>query len=384
MISNFMAGYVKELQIMKDIVLDIDSEYYLSPCTCDTPALHKEIPCKQFAIPIRSHFASDKGYVCSEKLDIKQNKQEAELAQADWLCYIATRLKEGENVISYVSSGDIDIIPIHILAISLYLPRKDDGIFKNNVYVVIKKPGSAGKLDIYNITGIVRALEMRYNEDKIAVVLSFSLSLGGNDFIPKFYEISHEKWLKGIFENETFRRNLFKIRSRPDSGHLSVTIDPGVYISLLKNFYCPNKHDAERLSLEEVRQLSIKLPGKDVRSPKLWMPPISALHSICKLINSCLQYLLTAGVSEAELPNFMEGGGLKKVGDVVEYELGPHVHCDNIEDLLRNPEEDLKEALTRARMRRQRKRELNETPGKERQPRKRKLITSTPRKRRDV
>jgi len=64
---------------------------------------------------------------------------------------------------------------------------------------------------------------------------------------------------------------------------------------------------------------------------------------------------------------------------MVEYELGPHVHYDNIEDLLRIPEEDLKEALTRTRMRRQRKRELIETPGKERQPRKRKLITSTPR-----
>ncbi|KAL3880306.1 hypothetical protein ACJMK2_032554 [Sinanodonta woodiana] len=362
MISNFMAGHVKEHQIMKDIVLDIDSEYYLSPCKCDTPALHKKIPCKQFDIPIRSHFASDKGYVCSEKLDIKQNKGEAELAQADWLCYIATGIK-GENVVSYVSSGDIDSIPIHILAISLYLLRKDDGNFKNNVYVVIKKPGSTDKLDY---------LQHHMNH-KIAVVLSFSLSLGVNDFIPKLYGISHEKWLKRIFENETFRRNLFKIlKTRFWTSHL------------LKNLYCPSKHDAERLSLEEVRQLSIKLPGKDVRSPKLLMPPISALQSICKLINSCLQYLLTASVSEAELPNFMEGGGLKKVGDLIEYELDPHVHYDNIEDLLRNPEEDLKEALTRARMRRQRKRELNETPGKERQPRKRKLITSTPRKRRDV
>ncbi|KAL3858945.1 hypothetical protein ACJMK2_009194 [Sinanodonta woodiana] len=356
MISNFMAGHVKELRIMKDTVLDIDSEYYLSPCACDTPAHHKEIPCKQFAIPIRSHFASDKGYVYSEKLDIKQNKGEAGLAQADWLCYIATGLKEGENVVSYVSSGDIDSIPIHILAISLYLPRKDDGNFKNNVYVVIKKPGSAGKLDIYSITGIVSSIEMRYNEDEMAVVC-----LSASAWV----------WFKGIFENETFRRNLFKMRSRPDSGHLNVNIDPGVYLNLLKNLYCPSKHDAERLSLEEVRQLSIKLPGKDVKSPKMWMPPIFALHSICKLINSCLQYLSTAV------------GGLKKVGDV-EYELGPHVHYNNIEDLLRIPEEDLKEALTRARMRRQRKRELNETPEKERQPRKRKLITSTPRKRRDV
>ncbi|KAL3872791.1 hypothetical protein ACJMK2_035992, partial [Sinanodonta woodiana] len=95
------------------------------PCAYDTPALHKEIPCKQF----------NKGYVCSEKLDIRQNNGEAELAQADWLCYIATRLKEGENVVSYVSSGDIDSISMHILAISLYLPQKDDGNFKNNVYV---------------------------------------------------------------------------------------------------------------------------------------------------------------------------------------------------------------------------------------------------------
>ncbi|KAK3610781.1 hypothetical protein CHS0354_028190 [Potamilus streckersoni] len=119
----------------------------------------------------------------------------------------------------------------------------------------------------------------------------FFPSLGGNDFIPKFYGISHEKWLKGIFENETFRRNLFNIHSRPDSGNLSVTIDSGVYINLLKTLYCPSKQDAERLSLEEAR------------------------------------------VSEAKLPNFMECGDLKKVGDMVKYELGPHVHYDNIEDL---------------------------------------------------
>ncbi|KAK3577396.1 hypothetical protein CHS0354_032243 [Potamilus streckersoni] len=179
-------------------------------------------------------------------------------------------------------------------------------------------PGSAGKLDIYNITGIPRAIEMRYNEDKIAVILSFSLNLGGNDFIPKFYGISHEMWLKGIFENETFRRNLFKIHSRPNYGHLSVTIDTGVYINLLKNLYCLSKQDADILSLEE---------GHNFQT-------------------------------------FMEDGGLKKVGYMVEYELGPHVHYDNTEDLLRIPE-DLKEALTRTRMRRQRKRELIETPGKD-------------------
>ncbi|KAK3602564.1 hypothetical protein CHS0354_021160 [Potamilus streckersoni] len=63
-----------------------------------------------------------------------------------------------------------------------------------------------------------------------------------------------------------------------------------------------------------------------------------------------LQYVLTAGVSEAEHRNFMEGGGLVNVGDMAEYELGPHVHYDNIEDLLRIPEEDLKEARTKIRM----------------------------------
>ncbi|KAK3586763.1 hypothetical protein CHS0354_023492 [Potamilus streckersoni] len=110
---------------MKDTVLDIDSEYYPSSFTCDTPELHKKIQCKQFAISERFHFASDKGYICSEKLDIKQKKGEA-----DWLYHIATGLKEGENVISYVSSGNIDI-SIHILIVSLYLPRKDDDKFKN-------------------------------------------------------------------------------------------------------------------------------------------------------------------------------------------------------------------------------------------------------------
>ncbi|KAK3601146.1 hypothetical protein CHS0354_019140 [Potamilus streckersoni] len=79
-------------------------------------------------------------------------------------------------------------------------------------------------------------------------------------------------------------------------------------------------------------------------------------------------------MSKAVLPRAMEGGGLKKAGDVVEYELCQHVHYYNIEYLFIITE-DLKEALIRARMQRQRqrKRELNETPGKER---KRKLITS--------
>ncbi|KAK3582941.1 hypothetical protein CHS0354_019948 [Potamilus streckersoni] len=178
-------------------IVDMDGGYYLRQCTCYTPLHHHGIPCKQFAIPVRSHFASDKGYMCSEELDIKQKK------------------------------------------------------------------------------GIARAIEMRYDEDKIAVILSFSLSSGVSDFIPKCYGTSHEKWLKGIFENETFRRNLFKIRSIPGSVHLSVNIVQGYYTSLQKSLSCRSKHDANIRSLDEVRQLRIKLPGKYVRSPKLWMPPVT-------------------------------------------------------------------------------------------------------------
>ncbi|KAK3580463.1 hypothetical protein CHS0354_035506 [Potamilus streckersoni] len=125
----------------------------------------------------------------------------------------------------------------------------------------------------------------------------------------------------------------------------NATIDPGACIILLRNLYCPTNQDNDRRSLEEVRQLRITLHGKDVRSPQLCMTPVTTLHNICKLTNSSLQYLLTAGVSEAELLNIMEGGNLKKVGDMVEYEMGSHVHYDNIEDLLRISE-DFKEALT--------------------------------------
>ncbi|KAK3584626.1 hypothetical protein CHS0354_005232 [Potamilus streckersoni] len=232
------------------------------------------------------------------------------------------------------------------------------------------KSENVDKLKIY-ITGIIGAIDMRYNEAEIALILFFNLSLGGNDFIPKLNEISHERWLKGIFENENFRRKLFNIYSRPDSGHRSVTIDLDVLVNLLQNFCCPNKQDGEQLSLEDVRQLSINLSGKDAR--------ITASNNICKLTNSSLQYVLTTGVSEAELSNVMEDGGLKKVGDMVEYELSPHVHYDSFEDHLKIPEEDLKEALTRTRMRRHRKRELIETPGKERQSRKHKRSTSIPR-----
>ena len=54
---------------------------------------------------------------------IRQRKGEAELAQADWLPYVAQELEEDDSVICYVTSGDIDVLPIHMLAAKITLPN---------------------------------------------------------------------------------------------------------------------------------------------------------------------------------------------------------------------------------------------------------------------
>jgi hypothetical protein len=56
------------------------------------------------------------------------------------------------------TSADIDSIAIHLFSISFYWARKENGKFKNKVYVLLQKQ----KPELYNITGIIELLEERF------------------------------------------------------------------------------------------------------------------------------------------------------------------------------------------------------------------------------
>ena len=68
---------------------------------------------------------------------VHQRKGEAELAQLDWVVESLSDLKEGESVVSYVTSGDIDAVTAHLFTASLRFPRKEDGTFQSDVYVIL-------------------------------------------------------------------------------------------------------------------------------------------------------------------------------------------------------------------------------------------------------
>jgi hypothetical protein len=118
---------------------------------------------------------------------------EAEMSQVDWLMEYSTGLQSHEPCVNIVISGDIDAVVIHLFAMSYLWPRTEDGSFKNDVYVLLRKPYH--RYDIYNITKIISQLENFTSEQYIGIKLAVVLSLGANDFLPKFHSISHSTQL---------------------------------------------------------------------------------------------------------------------------------------------------------------------------------------------
>ena len=72
------------------------------------------------------------------------------MSQADWLVELKDEMVDGECAIALVTSGDIDAVPIHLVAVSRHWPRKDDGSFIWPLYIVLQK--SNGRMDIFQIT----------------------------------------------------------------------------------------------------------------------------------------------------------------------------------------------------------------------------------------
>ena len=92
------------------------------------------------------------------------------------------------------TSGDIDSVPIHLFALSYQWPRDINGKFKNPVYVILQKTNA--KNDVYNITSVIELLERVFDEKYVTMKIALCLCLGGNDFVPKGYDKSHDTILK--------------------------------------------------------------------------------------------------------------------------------------------------------------------------------------------
>ena len=137
---------------------------------------------------------------------VRQRKGEAELAQIDWRIYFSRELPDGNACVSFVSSGDIDAIILHLFIIAHCWPRRPDGSFRNPVFVVLDKKDS--QKDVCNVTGVVRASENHNKDREIGIKLAVGLSLGGNDYLPRFHNICHMIQITTLFENDVFFQNM--------------------------------------------------------------------------------------------------------------------------------------------------------------------------------
>ncbi|CAC5418114.1 unnamed protein product [Mytilus coruscus] len=151
------------------------------------------------------------------------------------------------------------------------------------------------------------------NEDDIVKKVSIVLCTGGNDFIPKFHNISHKKMLSLFMSNEHFRLNLFQ-KSEKNIHQLNTT----VYKDFIKTLFSSmsNIH----VSFEEARHNSMfckqrktndQMDKSLLRNAKLWLHPESCLERMAELVNLQIEYLETTGDSMAKLPNFLEKECLK-------------------------------------------------------------------------
>ena len=192
------------------------------------------------------------------------------------------QLRQEQVAVNLISSGDIDAIYIHLFAVSRLWKRDDKHQFINHVYVILQKPG--GKLDIYNITGMLTLFEKYYCDISIGATLSIGLCVGGNDFIPKLHQISHKKILKlhqishkKILKlHQISHKKILKLHqishkkilklltSSPwlrlnlcHTDNVKLTVNQECLVQLYKSLYYPKKYCCDSLTFEDVRVISI-------------------------------------------------------------------------------------------------------------------------------
>jgi hypothetical protein len=230
-------------------------------------------------------------------------------------------LKPGEVVTNIVTSGDIDSVVIFLFVVARLWPRNEDMTFKNPLFVLLQKPSGT---DVYNITAMVEVLEKKYGDKNAAVKIALILCLGGNDYLPKLHGISHSKLASLFVAEQEFYNHLFEFK---EEGNIQMNVDK--YEQFITYLYCRKTFgDPKTSSFDSVRNMNIS-QNKD---PRRWLPPISALECICKVLNLQIEYYLTAGCPSAPLPDFLGGHCLKKASTgEVEYNFGSESYLPQAE-----------------------------------------------------
>ena len=101
----------------------------------------------------------------------------------NWNIWI--RFKKVKALLASCHMGDIDSITLYLFALSYLWKRKEDGTYRNPVYVILQKTDNV--MDIYDITRILEVMEKSSGDLQIGIKVAIALCLGGNDFLPKFF-----------------------------------------------------------------------------------------------------------------------------------------------------------------------------------------------------
>ena len=160
------------------------------------------------------------------------------MAQIDWLIQYLPVLNKHEMCLSIVYSGDIDVLILHMFTLSYLWPRDCNDEFKHEVFLLLVKPTTK---DLYNITAIIRLLEKTYKDKHMALKMAIYLCIGGNDFIPKFYQITHKSFVERILMSENVRSGLIQITigDEQDCRQCRIQINKELYKELYKRNVLP-------------------------------------------------------------------------------------------------------------------------------------------------
>ena len=289
-ISTFLADHVAYLTLSSNVKVIIDSELRLeNECACG----EEKCTCASYSNPKQTIFKED-GTKKVGFLDIKQRKGEAEMAQFDWVATAISTLEPGQSVLSIVTSGDVDAVIIHLFSLAKHIHESQMKSLEKNVYVVLEK-AAQGSFDIYNMREIIETIERRHGVGS-SMLIATVLMMGGNDFVPKMHGVTHSAFLDTVLREELLDKIVV-------ISHENSKIDEDTFLNLIKTIYCPKSFPANLLSIQEVRQISVKNPAmKDFNPPQKWMPPLDALKEVLCIMQWNLMYLLTAGDHSAVLP----------------------------------------------------------------------------------
>ncbi|CAC5387721.1 unnamed protein product [Mytilus coruscus] len=123
----------------------------------------------------------------------------------------------------------------------------------------------------------------------------------------------------------------------------TVKFNNAIYVDFVKTLYCSKKEKTEQLSFEEVQKITMKYPSSKkegkLKNQQLWMPPASALLKLATNVQCLIDYYLTAGYHNKDLPDFISRGCLKKAqAGEIEFDLGEESKILNIETIWKTSE----------------------------------------------